>query len=197
MAWSDTEHNAVVKALALTCELTSTSLSDAAKALMVKLLSTYDARSVVVALDRCASECKQRVSLADVISRITDGRPGPEEAWALMPKTEAEAACVTEEMSIAWGAAAPLVTAGDHVAARMAFKETYERAVREARARREPPRWRLSAGWDRALTESAAIDGMGRGLLEPAAALQFIQPERREQALIAAGCAPLALSEAS
>ncbi len=42
-----------------------------------------------------------------------DGRPGPEEAWALVPKDEETSVVMTEEMAAAAGAARPLIEGGD------------------------------------------------------------------------------------
>jgi hypothetical protein len=184
------ERNSVVKALAVVCEITGTSLSEAAQALVVKSLCAYPAPMVLQALTRCAQECKFKLTLADVISRLDDGRLGAETAWSLFPKSEDVAGLVTEEMSRAWGAAAPLYEAGDHVAARMAFKESYEAEVRRARAEGAPPLWRVSPGFNRASTESVAIDGYKRGLLTEKQATQYVLPEHLEAAAMGKALAP-------
>lgn len=184
--WTTQEKDAVIKALAVVCELTQTVYSDAAQKVVLAQLSGYPSAQVLKSLERCAAECKYKLTLADVIQRLEDGRPGPEEAWALFPKSEAEAGCVTEEMSVAWGAAASLYET-DEVGARMAFREAYTRELRNARAQGTPPRWRLSPGHDKALTEAAAAEGLRKGLLSPAAALEYVLPENRGKALLAAG----------
>jgi hypothetical protein len=108
---------------------------------------------------------------ADVIREIEalrgDGRPGPEEAWAMIPKREDQSAMLTDEMREAMRFADPLLESGDKIAARMAFREAYERAVAAAKARREPVRWSFSAGWDAegrvsALSEAVKIGRMDR-----------------------------------
>lgn len=177
------ERNAVVKALAVVCEITGTSLSEAAQSLMVKHLTGYPAPMVLGSLHRCAAECKFKLTLADVISRLDDGRLGAETAWSLFPKREEDAGLVTDEMSVAWGAASPLYDAGDAIGARMAFKETYEQEVRKARADGKPPRWRVSPGFDKTSTESVAIDGYKRGLLTEGQAAEYVIPERLDAAL--------------
>lgn len=196
MSWSDKEHEAVVKTLAIVCEVTQTEYSAPARLLVVKQLSAYPARQVLASLERCAAECRFKLTLADVISRLDDGRPGAEQAWASFPKSEEIAGVVTDEMSVAWGAAASLY-ASDHVGARMAFKEAYEREIRQARASGKPPVWRVSPGFDKASTEGVAIEGMKAGLLSPASALQYIAPERHEHALHIAGLGPRALPPAA
>lgn len=92
---------------------------------------------------------------ADVIAQLqaaaeNDGRPGPEEAWAIARRATDEAATVvwTAEMAQAWSVAIPLLGSRDDVGARMAFREAYQRLVAEARAGGTPPRWSASLGWD-------------------------------------------------
>lgn len=90
---------------------------------------------------------------ADVIAWLSppanqDGRPGVEEAWALMPKQERDSEVITDEMAAAFGAALSLISDGDLIGARMAFKEVYLRAVETARAAGKPVRWFPSLGHD-------------------------------------------------
>lgn len=183
MAWDDREHDAVVKSLAVVCELTGSSFSEPARIMLVKQLAGYPAPVVVKSLERCAAECKFKLTLADIIQRLDDGRPGAEEAWASFPKTEDAAGVVTTEMSVAWGAASPLYADGDKIAARMAFKEAYEREVRKARAEGKGVNWSVSPGFDKSSTEQAAIEALRRGLLPEHHALQYVRPENRERAL--------------
>lgn len=107
---------------------------------------------------------------SDVIGRLTprpenDGRPGVEEAWALIPKTERESAVITDEMATAFGAAQELIDAGDLIAARMAFKEVYQREVTASRAAGRPVHWFASLGHDVAARESALRKAVDLGRL--------------------------------
>lgn len=105
---------------------------------------------------------------ADVIAQIealsADGRPGAEEAWAMVPQSEAETVVWTKEMAEAYGVAAPLLNAGDRVAARMAFKEAYGRAVTLAKAAGRPPVWLICLGsdWEQRKRALAAAAEAGR-----------------------------------
>jgi hypothetical protein len=189
MAWAESERQAIVKTLAVVYEVSGTEASPAAAEFILKQLEGFPARGVLAALVTCAAECRFKLTLADVVSRIDDGRPGAEQAWSLFPKNEEDAGVVTEEMSIAWGVAAPLYLS-DKIGARMAFKESYERAVREARANAKSPVWRITAGFDKAATEGAAIEALRKGLVSPDAALQFVPPEKHDRVLQAAGLAP-------
>lgn len=102
---------------------------------------------------------------ADVLTQIeilaNDGRPGVEEAWAMVPQHETDTAVWTTEMAEAYGVASPLIAAGDRVGARMAFKEAYTRAVTIAKAAGRPAQWTLSLGSDlqhRRRTLRAAVE---------------------------------------
>lgn len=81
----------------------------------------------------------------------SNGRPGPEEAWARMPKgerIEEDSVVWCEEERLAYGACRSLLVEGDQIGARMAFKERYEKELAEARALRRPIQWSISAGYD-------------------------------------------------
>jgi len=92
---------------------------------------------------------------SDLIGRVEgpkadDGRPGPEEAWAIALAASDESRTVvwTGEMAYAWGICWEVFKAGDQVGARMAFKEAYARIVAEARKQRVRASWNVSEGWD-------------------------------------------------
>jgi hypothetical protein len=68
--WEPSERDAVVKALAVTSEITGTNLSEAAVAFMLQELSARPASRVVEAIRGCARECKGRLTLGDVIERL-------------------------------------------------------------------------------------------------------------------------------
>lgn len=92
-----------------------------------------------------------------------DGRPGPEEAWAisLTARSEDDTVVWTAECAQAWASAKPVMDMGDEVGARMAFREAYTRLVAEARARSEASAWEVSEGFDvdrRRIAVTAAIE---------------------------------------
>lgn len=114
-------------------------------------------------------------------SNRSDGRPGPEEAWARMPKGERmedESIVWCEEERVAYGTCRGLLLDRDLIGARMAFKERYEREVLEARSQGKPVRWTMSAGYDiehRLTTLAAAIQEKRISLTN---ALNFVPVER-------------------
>jgi hypothetical protein len=77
----------------------------------------------------------------------SDGRPGPEEAFAQVQPAfnEDDSVVWTEEMAHAWGQCRAL---DNEVSRRMVFKETYTAAVAKARADRKPVVWSLAEGND-------------------------------------------------
>jgi len=139
---------ALLQAIAVTAELCGKTFSDASARVFAEDLADYPEQAVLAALSRCRKEVKGILSLQDVISRIEDGRPGVEEAWAMLPATEDQSVVWTEEMAQAWGIALLLLSAGDKIGARMAFKEAYQRLVTQARERGVAPRWTPSFGHD-------------------------------------------------
>jgi hypothetical protein len=153
----------------VTAEVMGQRLSDAAVAAIADKLKGYPLDDVRQALDRCAAE-RRSLRLADVLERLPGCHPGSEEAWALVaPALADDGATVvwTDEMAKAFGAAATLKR--DPVAARMAFKQAYERQVGESRGKM--PKWWPSLGTDphrrqSALNQAAALGRLPKDHLE-------------------------------
>jgi hypothetical protein len=154
----------LLKAIAVTAELTGTTMSEAAATVMVDDLSRYPEPQVLGALTRCRREIKGRLTIADVIQRLDDGRPGVEEAWAMIPKSEGASVVWTEEMAAAFGVACPLMDF-DEVGARMAFKESYTKALALARDSGVPVKWTPSLGHDAASRQGVLIEAVQKGRL--------------------------------
>ncbi len=161
---SGSDARAMLGAITLTAELCGADLSERARAAMVRRLEPFGRAAVLAALDRVQAEHHGRLTLAAVIDRIEDGRPGPEEAWAVCWRDESESAWLTAEQIRAARAAAPLVRAGDPVGARMAFLEVYRRETRIARSAGRPAAWRLVPGSDPERLREAVRLGAARGL---------------------------------
>ena len=133
---------------------------------------------------------------ADVVGYLrppqTDGHPGPEEAWAMLPKAEAESAVVTAEMMAGFGACRALLEAGDKIAARMAFKGAYEAALARAKTAGTGPRWVLTQGHDVASREPAIRAALAAGRLTHQAAAKYL-PQLDDEASNPNGLAKLRL----
>lgn len=164
----------IIKALAVTAELTGTELSLDAARVFAEDLSRYPVAQVLGALVRCRREVRNRLTLSDVISRLDDGRPGAEEAWSMMPKTERDSVVWTDEMSHAFSVAQPLLDEGDAVAARMAFKEAYTVAVQSARDVGAPPKWWPSYGQDKSGRAVAVRQAAERKRIPAERAMQML-----------------------
>lgn len=175
---------AVIKAVGVVLELTATDLSPGALRAVVADLATYPEHQVLAALNRCRRELKPRqFSLAAVIERLDDGRPGPEEAWSMVPKDERGSVYWTTEMRDAYAVAYPLVTSGDTVQARMAFLERYRNLVQLARDGRYPVQWEFSPGHDKDGRELVLLDAVQKGRLDVNRARQLLPYHREDVGL--------------
>jgi hypothetical protein len=152
-------------------------------------LADIDQDQLQVAFRRARYELKWFPKLAELrelagASRdaLNDGRPGPEEAWARMPKgehIEHDSIVWCEEERVAYGACRRLLLEGDQIGARMAFKERYEKELAEARSHGRLVKWTISAGYDiehRLATLATAVQEKRMSL---ESALNFVSGERR------------------
>lgn len=164
---------AVLEALAVTAELLSMTLSPAAARALAMDLDGIPEHAILAALVRCRRELRPgSFCVAAVLQRIEDGRPGVEQAWAMLPQGESQTVVWTDEMVLAWGVAKPLLDDGERVAARMAFKEAYTDLVARNRDSRIPARWSASIGTDKAEAERVISEAVQAGKLPaPYAAL--------------------------
>lgn len=126
------------------------------------------------------AELRELAGLA--LDALKDGRPGPEEAWARMPKgdrMEEDSVVWCEEERNAFGACRSLLLDGDQIGARMAFKERYERELAEARSQRRPVRWTMSAGYDMGHRLSTLASAVQEKRMSLERALNFVPGERQ------------------
>lgn len=171
----------VLQALAVTAEITGTQLSEAAARVFAMDLARYPVDQVMGALTRCRREVKGRLTVADVIGRLDDGRPTPDEAWAMIPHDESQTAVLTEEMAQAWGISRE---ADDRVSARMAFLSAYRRLVQEARDDGEAVRWFPSLGTDPHGREHAIQEAVRLGRLSNSHAQKLLPPPQNAHASV-------------
>lgn len=177
----------LIQAVAVTAELCGRVFTPAAASVFVEDLGGYREQQILGALRRCRREVRGVLTVQDVLSRIDDGRPGPDEAWAMIPQDEAASCVWTDEMARAWGVARHLLREGDRVGARMAFKDAYNRMVAEARDQGTAPNWTPSLGHDKAGRAEALEDAVSKGRLtyEHATELAPELLERQQPALLA------------
>lgn len=162
-------------------------LTEGQVAMFFRALGRYTLAQVSVGLDAHVKD-PQRGRFpplpADVIAQLDgqaadDGRPGPEEAWAisLAARDESETVVWTAEAAQAMSVARPVLAAGDEIGARMAFREAYGRLVELARRQRNPTEWIVSEGWDAQRRASAVAAAVEAGRL-PHSALQALTHTR-------------------
>lgn len=111
---------------------------------------------------------------ADIIAQISglaasDGRPGPEEAWAIAVACNDESKTIvwTAEIAEAWGMARVVMNTGDEVGARMTFREVYNRLLEQARSSGVPAVWIASLGHDAKERDRAILHAQALGRLPP------------------------------
>jgi hypothetical protein len=157
----------IVEALALTAEMCGAELSPAAARMFAGELAKYPEAAVLKALERARREITGRLSLAAIIQRIDDGRPTADEAWGQVGTDDENLTFVTtDEAMRAWGQARMLIDQGDMVAARMAFRDAYNRIVTEARATGTPARPHVSLGHDKASRARVLMEAVQAGRLD-------------------------------
>lgn len=153
----------LIEAVAVTAELCGREISPGAARVMLDDLAGFSDPAVFGALKRCRREVRGALTVQDIVSRLDDGRPGPDEAWSLIPQDEMRSVVWTDEMSAAFGVALPLLIDGDRVAARFAFREAYVKLVGEARDQRRPASWTPSLGTDAQGREQALREAVEKG----------------------------------
>lgn len=161
-------------------------MTPTAKGMFFRALAAYPLEDVRAALDAHVKDPQRGRFMplpADVIAQLQgaaadDGRPGPEEAWAIALRSHDEADTVvwTEEIAQARAIARPLMDAGDEVGARMAFKEAYSRLVAEARNAGKAPAWSASLGFDPRLRQVALDAAVQANRLPRSDAYQLSAP---------------------
>jgi len=164
---TDLEQERLVDLLAGTAEVIGDQLRPTTAVFMVADLAGYTLPVLERALAACRRELKGRLSLAAILERIEDGHPAPNEAWAVAILAADEGATVvwTEQTRDAWAKAAPLVQAGDKIAARQAFLEVYTRLVKETRAAGQLAGHQVSLGSDVAGRDGVLRQAVAAGQL--------------------------------
>lgn len=156
-----------------------------------KSLQSYSIESVSSAFSEYVMRGKFAPRPADILEildrALPDGRPGADEAWAMIPRDEASSVVWTDEMAEAWGIAKPLLDEGDQVGARMSFKEAYARLVDAAKRAGTPPKWFPSLGSDKEGRDVALGEAVRLGRLGAQHAISLLPPDKVAPMLQLAG----------
>lgn len=159
------EQAQLAAAVCATAETLGQTLSANAADLMAQDLACYPVADIAAALQACRRELTGKLTLAAILQRVqaADGRPEPNEAWALglAASDEHDSVVLTDEIQLALGAARAVLEAGDKIGARMSFLSAYQRLVDTARREGTPVKWSLSPGFD-AQRRLAAVEEAGR-----------------------------------
>jgi hypothetical protein len=159
-------------------------------------LQNYDINTVSAAFSEYAMRGKYAPKPADILGILDrimpDGRPGADEAWAMIPMDEYTSSVITQEMAEALHIAQPLLDAGDKIAARMSFKEAYSRIMDTNKRNGIKPSWFPSLGQDKEGRESVLAEAVRLGRIGSDHAVALLPPERAVPMLEHAG-APLAI----
>jgi hypothetical protein len=147
------------------------------------ILKAYSIMEVRAAFSRHMSENGQTITPAHIRTLIEkanpDGRPGADEAWAMLPyKDEATSVVMTDEMSEAFGIAQQV---DDKNGARMAFREAYNRIVESNKRDGIKPRWFASLGHDKNGRDIVLQEAVRLGRISQAYATGILPPPITER----------------
>lgn len=169
----------LVQMLAVTAELMGHELSGTALAFMAKDFQQYDISLMEKALQNVRlnqSRFNQAAVQREIDNLSPDGRPGADEAWAIYPHDENASAVISSEMAEAMGVARPLVEEGNMIAARMAFRDAYNRIVSQNKLKGIAPQWFPSLGHEPEGRKQALDDAVARGRISLSHAAALLPP---------------------
>jgi hypothetical protein len=176
----DIGYRELIEAITLTAEVCGQVLSRAAAEMLADDLADFGEDDVLTALARCRLELQGPLRVKEILLRLEDGRPTPDEAWAMLPRDERTSVVWTEEMAHAWGVVLPLLDSGDASTAQNVFRDLYVKCVLEARLRREPAHWTPSLGSDVAAREQVLRDAVDAGRMTAAHAALLLEGSAKE-----------------
>lgn len=158
---------------------TPETLALSAKAIASELTPEQFERACVLAIKQCKFFPRPAEIIA--LGAGDDSRPGVEVAWAMCPSKEELSVVWTEEMAESFGLCRSLLTDGDPIAARMVFKEHYQKMIVIARAERRPVRWIVSLGWEKSDRVRVLSDAVQNGRLKVDFAYGLLSPEQKDE----------------
>jgi len=144
---TQSEKSLLMETLVAMGEIYGKSMTEAGVKMIANDLSCMSLEKCIYALEKCRKELRTFPTIADILkyANESDGRPGPEEAWAMVPKNEFDSVVWTDEMRDAFFICYNMIET-DEVAARMAFREAYIKRVQEARDAGRNANWTATLG---------------------------------------------------
>ena len=138
----------VIHNLKVAFEVMGQDVSREATEVMASRLFRFTYPQVKAAIGRAIDESKYKITVAEIISRIDDGRPSPTQAWQSMSQfKESDAYYVPDEMHRAWCGVSTDMEHADNsikIACRQSFLETYEKMCQESCDQGKPISYFLS-----------------------------------------------------
>lgn len=165
------EKASVVDNLTVAAEVMGQELSASAMQMMIMSLDRYDYQAVVDAIFDTARKCKFKLTLAEIISRIKDGRPTADEAWQeVYSMSESDSKVMTAEQQVAYCSVSTQLqdaTTTDLINTKKAFVAKYNALCEQARDEGTPVSYNVSWGRDEggrvsAITEAVALGRIGK-----------------------------------
>lgn len=166
--------------IAATAETMGQTISPTAAAMMVNDLAGYRTDDVLAALKlvRAGASRFNLKGIIDALEKVCpDGRPGADEAWAMIPRDEHTSTMMTEEMSEAYGIAKPLLNEGDQIAARKSFIEAYSRIVERNKQAGVSLKWFPSLGRDPEMRATVLQEAVRVGRIGAEHAEKIVPPD--------------------
>jgi hypothetical protein len=143
------------------------------------IFSEYELVEFKQACSKCTLDNKFFPVPADIIQHIPSAQKnihvGAEEAWAIAEEAmdEHSTVFVTNEILEAKVICQDLYDSGDKVGARMAFKDAYNRIIKTA----QPPKWKMSEGYDKARKQDAIRNALALGRLSEEESKKYLRHE--------------------
>ncbi len=180
----DSDKSSFLKMLQATLALRDKAATTETVNLWWNLLCEYDFNDVEQAFIIFLKSKEGRFSPqpSNIIENIEamrpDGRPGADEAWAMIPMNEFTSAVMTQEMAEALHIAQPLLDSGDKIAARMSFREAYLRIVEANKRAGIKPSWFPSIGQDKEGRDAVLGEAVRLGRIGTEQAIGLLPPEK-------------------
>lgn len=161
-----TDREELMAALGATAESMGQTATPIALNIMADDLEDYAESDIATALKTLRRK-NERFCVASILKYIqaSDGRPSPDKAWAMMPKSEYETGVVTTEMMSAWFVAVDQYESGDEIGAQIAFKREYALLVDQSRDDGKAGKWEISLGFDKDGRSGPVVDAVRQGLI--------------------------------
>ena len=150
--------------------------SDSVVMSIFDVLAEYPIKHIEAALKAHCQKSRFAPTPADIFELLeTNYQHLPaEEAWALCPKTETATVVWTDEIAEAFGVCSELLADGDAIAARMAFKASYDRICNIASLQHKRPVYRVSLGHDKAGIEPVIQKAVRLGRITQEAGQRYL-----------------------